>query len=248
LRNPSTSDCEDIDLINELDGFQRSPRISIPFDGDIDPATVGSDTVFLVSLGSTLPDGEAAREIIGIAWLRYSDKVFGGNLPRSPHAISQLTDSTDAATRALALAIQRQAARFLASDGTFVPDPDGAGPAFEFPISDPDRDGLNYLPQPCPPGTPSRFHASAQSRKRPLVSGRSVVAAITSPSGRSRCFKVRAIACARSVATQRPLPVRRRSLSRSSARGTTKQTPPPARRFASVNDSYCSTLTSSTRA
>ncbi|MFL5417770.1 MAG: alpha/beta hydrolase family protein, partial [Myxococcales bacterium] len=88
-----------------------------------------------------------------ITWLRYSDKVFDGKLQANPHNISQRTDSPDAATRALALALQRQAAQFLASDGTFVPDPDGAAPVFEFPISDPDAYGLNYVPAPCPPGT-----------------------------------------------------------------------------------------------
>jgi hypothetical protein len=45
------SDCEDLDVINTLDGFNLQPRMSIPFDGTIDPATVRSDTVFLVSLG-----------------------------------------------------------------------------------------------------------------------------------------------------------------------------------------------------
>jgi hypothetical protein len=45
------SDCADIDVINTLDGFNLQPRISIPFTGAIDPATVTSETVFLVSLG-----------------------------------------------------------------------------------------------------------------------------------------------------------------------------------------------------
>ena len=34
------SDCDDIDAINTLDGFGLNPRISIPFDGAIDPTTV----------------------------------------------------------------------------------------------------------------------------------------------------------------------------------------------------------------
>ena len=33
------SDCADLSLINTLDGFNTQPRISIPFTGDIDPAT-----------------------------------------------------------------------------------------------------------------------------------------------------------------------------------------------------------------
>jgi hypothetical protein len=47
------SDCEDIDVINTLDGFSTQPRITVPFTGDIDPATVTSDTVYLLNLGDT---------------------------------------------------------------------------------------------------------------------------------------------------------------------------------------------------
>src|SRR5215204_4251820 len=42
------SDCNDIAVLNELDGFNQHPRISIPFDGDIDVSTVTSDAIFLV--------------------------------------------------------------------------------------------------------------------------------------------------------------------------------------------------------
>ena len=48
------SDCNDIDVVNTLDGFSTQPRITVPFSGDIDPATVNSSTVYLVSLGDTL--------------------------------------------------------------------------------------------------------------------------------------------------------------------------------------------------
>jgi hypothetical protein len=44
------SDCADITLLNQLDGFNPQPRLSIPFDGVIDPATVSSKTVFLIQL------------------------------------------------------------------------------------------------------------------------------------------------------------------------------------------------------
>src|SRR5919107_1845919 len=47
------SDCDDIRVLNTLDGFNIQPRLSIPFDGEIDPATVDSSTVFLIRLGST---------------------------------------------------------------------------------------------------------------------------------------------------------------------------------------------------
>ena len=45
------SDCQDIDVVNTLDGFSTQPRITVPFTGDIDPNTVDSSTVFLLSLG-----------------------------------------------------------------------------------------------------------------------------------------------------------------------------------------------------
>lgn len=44
------SDCDDIDVLNTLDGFNLQPRLSIPFTGPIDPATVSSDTLFLFKL------------------------------------------------------------------------------------------------------------------------------------------------------------------------------------------------------
>jgi hypothetical protein len=46
--------CDDIDVLNGLDGFNTQPRITIPFSGPIDTGTVSSDTVFLVNLGSTV--------------------------------------------------------------------------------------------------------------------------------------------------------------------------------------------------
>lgn len=51
------SDCEDIDVINTLDGFNVQPRLSIPFDGLIDINSVTSETIFLIKLGNAL-DGE----------------------------------------------------------------------------------------------------------------------------------------------------------------------------------------------
>lgn len=54
------SDCEDLNVINTLDGFSADPRVSIPFDGPIDVTTVTSETVFLVRLGSMFCDGDDA--------------------------------------------------------------------------------------------------------------------------------------------------------------------------------------------
>jgi hypothetical protein len=48
------SDCDDITEINQLDGFGLQPRLAVPFDDAIDPATVTSDTVFVVDLGDTV--------------------------------------------------------------------------------------------------------------------------------------------------------------------------------------------------
>src|SRR5262245_17014286 len=45
--------CQDIDVLNSLDGFNIQPRLSIPFSGPIDVSSVNSDSVFLISLGST---------------------------------------------------------------------------------------------------------------------------------------------------------------------------------------------------
>src|SRR5438270_3560214 len=66
--NPS--DCADLTLLNQLDGFNLQPRLSIPFDGAIDPNTVNSQTVFLLQLpGTGLVEAEGAianPHVIGI--------------------------------------------------------------------------------------------------------------------------------------------------------------------------------------
>ena len=54
------SDCEDLSVINTLDGFSANPRLSIPFDGPIDVTTVTSETIFLVRLGNMFCDGDDA--------------------------------------------------------------------------------------------------------------------------------------------------------------------------------------------
>ena len=48
--NARPSDCADIDVLNTLDGFNVQPRISIPFTGAIDPASVSSSSVFLIRI------------------------------------------------------------------------------------------------------------------------------------------------------------------------------------------------------
>ena len=44
------SDCNDLAVVNLMDGFNLMPRISIPFDGEIDPTSVSTSSVFLVEL------------------------------------------------------------------------------------------------------------------------------------------------------------------------------------------------------
>src|SRR5215471_2611375 len=44
------SECSDVNVLNSLDGFNLQPRLSIPFSGPIEPATVSSDTLFLLKL------------------------------------------------------------------------------------------------------------------------------------------------------------------------------------------------------
>jgi len=64
------SDCQDIDVINTLDGFNTQPRITVPFTGEIDLSTVNSDTLYLLNLGDTL-SGAGFGQKVGInqvAW------------------------------------------------------------------------------------------------------------------------------------------------------------------------------------
>ena len=72
------SDCQDLAVINTLDGFNVQPRLSIPFDGIIDVQTVTSDTVFLIRLrcagtaygrdhrGRTCSGGHDARRMVKV--------------------------------------------------------------------------------------------------------------------------------------------------------------------------------------
>jgi fermentation-respiration switch protein FrsA (DUF1100 family) len=57
------SDCQDIDVINTLDGFNLQPRLTVRFTGPIDPATVTSDAVFLVSLGDARGSGAVGQRV-----------------------------------------------------------------------------------------------------------------------------------------------------------------------------------------
>src|SRR5262249_51368803 len=60
------SDYEDTQVLNELDGFNMQPRLSIPFDGPIDVNTVNSQDVFLISMGNTLDSHDHGGQVVGI--------------------------------------------------------------------------------------------------------------------------------------------------------------------------------------
>ncbi len=62
------SDCEDIAVINTLDGFNLQPRLSIPFSRAIDVSTVNSNTVFLIRLGHGHGHGGDPIGINQIVW------------------------------------------------------------------------------------------------------------------------------------------------------------------------------------
>ena len=48
------SECEDLDVLNQLDGFSLRPRVTIPFDGEIDPATVQGNVFFIRSTAQAI--------------------------------------------------------------------------------------------------------------------------------------------------------------------------------------------------
>jgi Bacterial virulence factor lipase N-terminal len=60
------SDCEDLEIINTLDGFNLQPRLSIPFDGPIDVRSVSSQTVFLIRLENSLTGQDGGGHVVGI--------------------------------------------------------------------------------------------------------------------------------------------------------------------------------------
>jgi Bacterial virulence factor lipase N-terminal len=73
------SDCEDLAVVNTLDGFGLQTRLSIPFDGSIDVNTATAETVFVISLGSTLDSaGDPPGTVVGInqiVWDTFTDTL-----------------------------------------------------------------------------------------------------------------------------------------------------------------------------
>jgi hypothetical protein len=64
----------DIDVLNTLDGFNLQPRVSVPFTGAIDVATVNSGNVFFLSLGDTL--GGGGGQVVGINQVVWDPLTF----------------------------------------------------------------------------------------------------------------------------------------------------------------------------
>jgi virulence factor lipase-like protein len=82
------SDCADLTLLNQLDGFNLQPRLSIPFDGAIDPSTINSSTVFLI----TLP-GPGLR---GLEFDGFVPKAIGINqIVWDPASLTLFAESND---------------------------------------------------------------------------------------------------------------------------------------------------------
>jgi hypothetical protein len=66
--NVRPSDCDDVDVLNTLDGFNLQPRLSIPFTAPIDLGTVSSQTVFLCKLQGTVCPGGNTIGINQVVW------------------------------------------------------------------------------------------------------------------------------------------------------------------------------------
>src|SRR6478672_10855130 len=82
------SDCADLALLNQLDGFNLQPRLSIAFDGAIDPSTVNSNTVFLV----TVP----GPGLLGLDFDNFTPQVIGINqIVWDPASLTLFAESND---------------------------------------------------------------------------------------------------------------------------------------------------------
>lgn len=60
------TDCNEVAVLNTLDGFNLQPRLRIPFSGPIDPSSVNSESVYLIKLGDTTELLEGFGERIGV--------------------------------------------------------------------------------------------------------------------------------------------------------------------------------------
>ncbi len=58
------SACDDVRLLDELDGFDLSPRLAVPFSGPIDPWSVSPRSLFLVRLAPGPPEAAAVDRLV----------------------------------------------------------------------------------------------------------------------------------------------------------------------------------------
>ncbi len=58
------SACDDVRLLDELDGFDLSPRLAVPFSGPIDPASVSPRSLFLVRLAPGPPEAAVLDRLV----------------------------------------------------------------------------------------------------------------------------------------------------------------------------------------
>ncbi|HWE24986.1 MAG TPA: hypothetical protein VG496_13690 [Myxococcales bacterium] len=93
-------ECVEIALLNELDGFNVRPRLSIPFgsiDAEIDERTVNSSTVFLVSVGNALVDGTPSCQPFALEDFENEERPVPPDAGR-PVGITQVVLDTDPQT------------------------------------------------------------------------------------------------------------------------------------------------------
>lgn len=58
------SACDEVRLLDELDGFDLSPRLTVPFSGPIDPWSVTARTMFLVRLAPGPPEATGVERLV----------------------------------------------------------------------------------------------------------------------------------------------------------------------------------------
>ena len=70
------SSCDDVSILNSLDGFNLQPRVRIPLSGAIDVATVDTSSFFLVHLGDTTTRFDRRRgDVIGLAQVVFDSET-----------------------------------------------------------------------------------------------------------------------------------------------------------------------------
>ena len=117
------SDCEDLDVINTLDGFGLQTRISIPFDGPIDANTATKETVFLIRLGSTLRrehDHYGADDMATSSGHRHQSSCLGrADATRCTSSLTSCSPSTLATRSSSPMACATHAGRLIGASQAF---------------------------------------------------------------------------------------------------------------------------------